>query len=201
MKDNAIDGICRRYYRDVYLYLYALTRDREQSEDLTQETFLKALVSLSPAHPNPKAWLLTVARNLRISSLRNKREDSPLPETLPSTAPGPPEALIRSEREKALFAAMDRLDPRSREAIVLRYFEELTNEEIAALLGEAFYPAPEIVSQDWGAMADALESGKETLRICAFSFETNLSSLSLLVDRLNGAGFPVADVTVEGGAG
>ena len=78
---------------------------------------------------------------------------------------------------------------------MLRYMED-RNDEIEALLGDAFYPAAGMVSQDWGAMANALESGREPLRISAFSFETNLASLSLLIDRLNGAGCPVAEVDV-----
>ena len=131
---SPLDEVCTRYYRDVRLYLYSLCRDAGLSEELTQETFLRALVSLPAAHPNPKAWLLTVAKNLWISYLRRKKPE-PLPEgDLPSPAPGPPDLLLRSERESALWRAIEKLGPRAREAVVLQYFEGLSGEETAKML-------------------------------------------------------------------
>ena len=53
----------RRYSREIYLYLYSLCKSRETAEDLMQEVFLKALLSLPDQNENLRAWLYKVARN------------------------------------------------------------------------------------------------------------------------------------------
>ena len=52
------------YGRELFLYLYSLCKSRETAEDLMQETFVKALLSLPDGHANVRAWLYMVARNL-----------------------------------------------------------------------------------------------------------------------------------------
>lgn len=47
----------RRYSREIYLYLYSLCKSRETAEDLMQEVFLKALLSLPDQNENLRAWL------------------------------------------------------------------------------------------------------------------------------------------------
>lgn len=64
MKHDLIDRVYRMYGREIYLYLYSLSKDHSLAEELRQETFLKAILSLPDSHTNVRAWLYTVARNL-----------------------------------------------------------------------------------------------------------------------------------------
>ena len=52
------------YSEEIFLYLLSLSHDSLLAEDLVQETFLKAILSLDEKHPNIRAWLYRVARNL-----------------------------------------------------------------------------------------------------------------------------------------
>ena len=63
----------RRYSREIYLYLYSLCKSRETAEDLMQEVFLKALLSLPDQNENLRAWLYKVARNSCFNELRNRK--------------------------------------------------------------------------------------------------------------------------------
>ena len=65
----------RCYASEIYLYLYSLCKNRELAEDLMQEVFLKALLSLSDAHTNMRAWLYKVARNTCLNELRRTNRD------------------------------------------------------------------------------------------------------------------------------
>ena len=60
------------YGRELFLYLYSLCKSRETAEDLMQETFVKALLSLPDGHANVRAWLYMVARNLYYDMCRRR---------------------------------------------------------------------------------------------------------------------------------
>ena len=64
MKDVLLKTLYQTYSREIYLYLYSLCGQTAMSEELMQETFLKARLSLRESHTNMRAWLYTVARNL-----------------------------------------------------------------------------------------------------------------------------------------
>ena len=65
--------IYEKYGREVFLYILYLCGDVATAEDITQETFVKALLSLGDAHTNPKAWLYMVARNLTFNHRRKMK--------------------------------------------------------------------------------------------------------------------------------
>ena len=71
-----------RYASEIYLYLYSLCKSRELAEDLMQDVFLKALLSLSDSHTNIRAWLYKVARNTCLNELRKRNRETELDEQL-----------------------------------------------------------------------------------------------------------------------
>ena len=73
MEKDVLERLYRRHTKAVYLYLYSLCHDRALSEDLMQETFLRALCSLELAGTELLPWLLTVARNLYLDTWRRER--------------------------------------------------------------------------------------------------------------------------------
>ena len=86
-----IDSIYRLYFRDVFLFLQGLTHNEALAEELTQETFFKALDGLKDYddRQDVRAWLFTVARNAYYSHCRRTKHTAPLEdaETAPADTP------------------------------------------------------------------------------------------------------------------
>lgn len=93
-----IDSVYRLYFRDVFLFLQGLTHNEALAEELTQETFFKALDGLKDYddRQDVRAWLFTVARNAYYSHCRRTKHTAPLEdaETAPADAPDIAQLLI-----------------------------------------------------------------------------------------------------------
>ena len=136
---EALEELCRLYHPRLCRYAYALTRSREEAEDVAQE----ALVSMLRALPDFRGadagkfegWLLRIARNRVYSEARRKRP-APIPEGFdpPDPAPLPEEQVVLSEERKILQAALDSLETEERRLLTLRVVNDLSYAEIAALL-------------------------------------------------------------------
>lgn len=137
MEEQLLAELYRAYRDDLLLYLLSLLRDREAAEDVLQETFLTAMLSLPKDHPNLRAWLFLVARNRAFAELRKERSKVSLEELAEpeDPGPGPPEGLLADERKRLLYRAIQRLGPRKRETVMLTYFGGLGAGEIARLFG------------------------------------------------------------------
>ena len=125
------------YQKELYLYLYSFCGDRHLAEDLLHETFLKALLALPDGHTNMRAWLYLVARNLLFNYYHREKEKVPLEEAQQMQDTGTQEVLeeiLKGERNKILYLAMNRLEQRKREILLMQYFGELSQKEIAAIL-------------------------------------------------------------------
>lgn len=137
MDNELLRQLYRKYQKELYLYLYSLSKNREVAEDLLQETFLKALLALSENHTNMRAWLYMVARNLYFNY--NKQEQKKVPvedalEQVDETAEQAFAYLLEKEQSRLLYRALQGLDETKREVLVLQYFGELSQREIAAVL-------------------------------------------------------------------
>ena len=134
MDSEMLRQFYRRYASEIYLYLYSLCKSRELAEDLMQEVFLKALLSLSDGHANIRAWLYKVARNTCLNELRKRNRETELDETLAVSDEAILGTVIQNEQKKALYQAMMKLPDRQREILELFYFSEMSVKEIAAVL-------------------------------------------------------------------
>lgn len=138
MNNELLKKLYLQYYNEIYLYLCSLCHNAAVAEDLAQETFLKALLSLDESHTNMRAWLYTVARNLYFNFQKKYERHSSVSELPESTADeGTDDILNRivfSEQRKMLYRAMKRLDIRCREVLTLQYFGNLSQKEIADIL-------------------------------------------------------------------
>ena len=134
-----METIYRLYFRDVYLFLQGLTRSETLAEELTQETFYKALDAIDGFKGGCalNVWLCQIAKNtLTDTYRRQKRELPPLDDTLPdvpSPAPLPGEELEQREGALSLYQKLHALPEPYREVFWLRVYGELTFAEIAAL--------------------------------------------------------------------
>lgn len=115
------------------------------AEDVASEVFLRArrsCGSFDPARP-VAGWLLGITAHLCLDSIRRRQVEQRLfeagreVETLPAdSSPGPLTLALFAERKAEVRAAIDRLPERLRTPLVLRYFAEMTYDEIAGRLGK-----------------------------------------------------------------
>ncbi len=135
MEPNVLKECYGRYQREVYLYLLSLCKNPQLAEDLLQETFLKALLSLSDAHTNIRAWLYMVARNLFFDYARRTKYIVPQEQIeAADDASDPLKVILEDERRRILYQALSQLEERKREVLELHYFSGLSQREIAAVL-------------------------------------------------------------------
>jgi RNA polymerase sigma-70 factor, ECF subfamily len=133
------------YLDGLYGYAIVLSRNSTEAEDLVQETCLRALRAIGRlrADANIKGWLFTILRNIWLNQLRQRRTAPALLE-LDADGNGANEPAVaaqdplcgyvkRFEREQ-VRAAIQQLPLEFREIIILREYEELSYQEIAAVL-------------------------------------------------------------------
>jgi RNA polymerase sigma factor (sigma-70 family) len=139
-----------KLYRDpIYFMLYEKVGDQELAKDLTIEALGKAFKKLHMYTPDYtfSTWLYTVARNNCIDYLRKHKlptisiDKMMLNEDgkrntfdLRSNDPNPESVMIKKQRVAILRQIVDQLKPKYRDLVKLRYFKELSYEEIATLL-------------------------------------------------------------------
>lgn len=144
---TGLDGLMARHQDRLFRYLRRLLGDETVAEDLFQQTWVRVAERARRYDPSRpfRPWLLAVAHNLALDHLRRRR-----PEILdeahgagspggPGPAPpGPPDPLAHlaaRERRERLEAALASLGPHDREAITLRFQEDLPLVDIARVLG------------------------------------------------------------------
>lgn len=136
MNNRLLKELYNKYYRELYLYIYSLSGNREVTEDLVHETFLKAILSLSDNHTNMRAWLYMVARNLYLNFRKKEKLKVDISEMtdIVSDEPSLPNRLIENERKRLCFEALQNLNGAKKEVLILQYFGGLSQKEIAATL-------------------------------------------------------------------
>ena len=117
MDEKLLRELYKKYYKELYLYLYSLCKNRELSEDILQETFLKAILSLKDNHTNMRAWLYTVARNLYFNYSKKEKHQNDYDEISELATDGTEviEKIIKIEENRLLYKAMQSIDRRKRE--------------------------------------------------------------------------------------
>jgi RNA polymerase sigma-70 factor (ECF subfamily) len=132
----AFARLVEAYWGRLFRWLYHLTHDRHQAEDLAQEAFLKAFASLHRfrAGTNFRAWLFRIAHNSFANQHRSGRRGASLPDDLPDHDPGPVEHALSREALADLAGAVERLPTDFRAALMLRVEEGLSFRQIAEVL-------------------------------------------------------------------
>ena len=122
-----------------YKLLYRLTVNRHDAEDLTQETFLRAIERRASFQPgtNLRAWLLRIATNAFLDRQRRKKilKIGPLPEEISHEAPDPGQGLEDLESHASVEAAIASLPEVQRVIFVLRSQNELSFRDIGQAIG------------------------------------------------------------------
>lgn len=134
-----LEELYKKYFHELSVYIYSLCKNQGMTEDILQETFLKAFTALKDSHTNMRAWLYMVARNLYINRMKKERplilsdqievhnNGHQIQEDILT-------GVIRNEKNRILFDALEHLPPQKREILLLQYFGAFSQREIAAML-------------------------------------------------------------------
>ena len=134
-----IEALYRQYFHDVFLYLKAVTKSDDIAEELTQETFFKAMKSLDSFKGGceVRVWLCQIAKNCWYSYCRKQKHIAgELPEDLPDTAPPPTLSFEDKETVLEIHRILHTLAEPYKEVFTLRVFGELPFKDIAGLFGK-----------------------------------------------------------------
>lgn len=140
----AMAALVRRYYQPLLSLFYRLTARRVEAEDLVQETWLRAMRSLKePRGIAVRPWLYRIASNLwrdearkYIRRLAAGAATEPLEDDLDLPAPHDVAGDVeQAEAIRRVRAALLELSPHHQEAVLLRYYQGLSYEEIAEVAG------------------------------------------------------------------
>jgi RNA polymerase sigma-70 factor (ECF subfamily) len=136
-----------RYWNEVYGFMLKRTENETDSEDITIETFSKAFDKIATYNPEFQfnTWLIAIAKNVHIDMLRKKKstifveitdEQDHQAYTIADSSPSVEDALITEQNLSRLLQFIKELKPHYQEVIQLRYFQEMSYQEIAEQLNE-----------------------------------------------------------------
>lgn len=138
---SAFAQLMHRYAGAVYNLAYRMLGSAEDAEDASQEIFLRAYTRLTSFDRDRRfsTWLLSIGSNYCIDRLRRRRfawltlDDAAF--ALPSDEPGPERSALNHERQAVVQRALQKLPEHYRTVTVLRYWNDLSYEEISRATG------------------------------------------------------------------
>ncbi len=129
-----------KFFPKIYRFLYYRTNEKEVAEDLTSQTFLKAVEKFhkfSPEKGTFQSWLYRVARNTLIDHYRTNKKTLNLEDVIGlSTDENIPEKAQKQLNLEELQEALNILNDAQREIVILRVWDDLPYQEIAAIVGK-----------------------------------------------------------------
>jgi RNA polymerase sigma factor (sigma-70 family) len=147
---KAYAELLHRYRESVYFTMLRMCNNKDDAEDLTIEAFGRAFKRLDQYTPTYafSTWLFKIASNNAIDFLRNKKKNASLSldtkmendegqefsKNIKSQTLDPEENIIKKQKVEMLRDVVEKLKPRYRELVKMRYYEELSYEEIASKL-------------------------------------------------------------------
>jgi len=147
---RAFELLVERNERKIFSIAHRITRNREDAEDVVQQSFQKTFIHLTKFQGESlfSTWLTRIAINEALMLLRRKRGSREVPiaesttegETallldIPDSGPNPEDSCLQREQERILSAAVSELTPGMRKAIELRELGELSTRETARVMG------------------------------------------------------------------
>lgn len=135
--DDDLRTLLERYRDPLTLFLYGFLHNMEDAEELMLDAF--AVIASGTASFSGKSsfktWLFAIGRNLAYKKLRRDHFFFvPLDEALTADDGVPDAELLKDERSRMLYEAMSRINPEYRQALYLTYFEDMSADEVAAVL-------------------------------------------------------------------
>ena len=139
---QAFGHFYERYLDEIYRYIYFRVREEVEAEDLTEQVFIKAWVSLHKNFrrktiENPRAWVYRIAHNLVIDHYRSSKNNFPLNEQtlVTNLNPNPEQAAVHQSEKDRLKVVLNGLEENLKQVILLRFVNQLSHAETAEIMG------------------------------------------------------------------
>jgi RNA polymerase sigma-70 factor (ECF subfamily) len=143
LPSESFEQLAMPYFERLYNFACWLTHDRQEAEDLVQETYAKALKGFSSFQPgtNFRAWIYKILRNAFLTSRTGLKATATVPldleneeESLPTDKETPESILLQRSDSQIVQQALDQLPVAYREILLLCEVEEISYQEISAAL-------------------------------------------------------------------
>lgn len=135
-----IEEIYNEYFKVVYRYLFCLTRNSDKAEELTQETFYRAVQKIENFEGNCKisSWLCQIAKNIYLDELKKEKRKTELNEEIDIVDKefDLENQIISQEDKISLYKKIHNLDSITKEVIILRINGELSFKEIGLIFNK-----------------------------------------------------------------
>ena len=134
------EALYKEYCGKVRRYIFGKLQNKDDAEDLVSETFLKVYEKYDTFDgelASVSTWIYSITRNTVIDYFRTRRVHSELADNLCGEENADDE-IIRAESIEKLGKALMKLDKRSREIVILRYYKGMTLKDIAARIGISY---------------------------------------------------------------
>ncbi len=148
--EQSLELLIRQYLKPIHSFVYRYVGSAPEAEDITQEVFVRVWRNLKKFDQNKsfKTWIFSIAKNASLDYLKKKKAipfsefdteegGNRITDTLVDPSPLPQELLERAGMAEMLNAAMERLSPRYRMVLFLRYNDHFNFREIAESLGQS----------------------------------------------------------------
>ncbi len=160
------------FWNEVYGFMLKRTQNETDTEDIVIETFAKAFDRISTYNPEYafNTWLIAIAKNVHIDLLRKKKstlfiditdEEDQQAYNVADSSPSAEDELIKEQNLSNLLECIKQLKPHYQEVIQLRYFQELSYQEIAEQLNEPLNNVKIKLLRAKKLLADVIRKGKK----------------------------------------
>ena len=139
MDKNTAEKLYKAFYMKVFSYVMTLAKDRNDAEEITQETFFRAISTEKSFKGESESftWLCAIAKNIFIDEKRRSaREDDELSEELPDNDRGIEQKLSDKAMSLKIHSILHQLEEPYKEVFQLRVFGELSFAEIGSIFGK-----------------------------------------------------------------
>ncbi len=148
--EQALEALIERYVKIVYGFVYRYVNDASSADDITQEVFIRSWRNLKKfdRKKNFKTWLFAIAKNASLDALKKRKAipfsmfddiegNNVIIDTMTDEALLPNELFERKEIAMILALSLEKLSPKYRMTLFLRYNDHFSFNEIAETLGES----------------------------------------------------------------
>lgn len=132
----SFEALVTHFEKRIFHYLYQMTGNQHDAEDLTQVTFLKAYQNLHRYQSNRafNAWIFTIAKRTALNHIRDRKPSEELGPEIPAASENPGVILEKEDTRGGIWKAAKRLKPDQYEALWLRYGEDFSIDQIAQIM-------------------------------------------------------------------
>jgi len=139
--DKLFEELYKRYNKRIYNYMKFILQyiPEDLVMDLTDEVFINAYIGLKrltdlKSNFSFKSWLYRIAHNVSINYLKSHKEFHQISESILDTKTDVEEKIIKDETREFILKEINKFEPVTREAILLKFYHNLTYDEIAEIL-------------------------------------------------------------------